>query len=70
MNNINRYLKKVNWDTWGSKPYVVLDPAVPGELMYFTEKEYKSFQKVAMSNDITLRVIANPSSKPIDSPEK
>jgi len=69
-NNINRYQIKVNWDTWESKPFVVLDPALPGELIYLTEKEYKAFQKVALSNDITLRVIATPNSIPVENPEK
>jgi len=57
-----RYL--VDWRLQRQRPFVVLDPNDPENLMYISERDYKDLQKVCLSNDFPLTVIARKGTVP------
>lgn len=56
-------LSQIDWDRQASKLYVIVDPLDPEGLLYLSEKEYHRERLVAISNDVTLEVLARPGSK-------
>jgi hypothetical protein len=49
---------------------VIVDPVDPDGLLYLSEKDYRSERLVALSNDITLEVLARPTSQKDSKNEK
>jgi hypothetical protein len=56
-------LSQLDWDRQAGKLYVIVDPLDPEGLLYLSEKEYHRERLVAISNDVTLEVLARPGSK-------
>lgn len=56
-------LNQIDWEKHSGKLYVIVDPMDPEGILYLTEKEYLRERRVAISNDISLDVLARPGSK-------
>jgi hypothetical protein len=63
-NNFTRLLSKVDWNLQSRRPYVVVDPFDPDNLLYMTDKDYQILLRTALSNNESLVVIARPGSTP------
>jgi hypothetical protein len=50
----------IDWDLQKQKPYVVLDPLVPTNLLYLSFSEYQSVVRTFVNNDIRPTVLAHP----------
>lgn len=55
---------KVDWGKWAQYPYVVIDPLSPSHLQYLDKTGYLSLQRVCLSKDRELLVVATPASNP------
>lgn len=58
--------RKIDWAKHALTGYVVIDPLNPGLLEYLDEASYRSLQKVCLSKDKQLVVIATPDNTPED----
>jgi hypothetical protein len=56
-------VNQIDWDRQAGKLFVIVDPLDPDGLLYLTEKEYKHESLIAISNDLSLEVLARPGSK-------
>jgi hypothetical protein len=55
----------IDWEIIGSGKYAVVDPLDPHSIKYLSNREYIIDSRVAMSNDISLVVLATPKDHPI-----
>lgn len=56
--------EKLDWGKQAQYPYVVIDPLSPSTLQYLDKTGYLSIQKVCLSKDKELLVVATPDSLP------
>jgi len=49
---------------WRQRPWVIIDPADPEEVLYLREREYHSYWKITTSNAMELTIIARPTTSP------
>ena len=54
----------IDWARHALTGYVVIDPLNPSMLQYLDEASYRSLQKVCLSKDKSLVVVATPESTP------
>jgi hypothetical protein len=45
-------------DLWVQRPFVIVDPSDSTEILYLREREFHAYQKVALSNQVNLVIIA------------
>ena len=45
-------------DLWKQRPFVIVDPSDPEEILYLREGEFHQCQRVSLSNGINLTIIA------------
>lgn len=65
---ISQAFKKIDWARHALTGYVVIDPLNPNALEYLDEAAYKALQRVCLSKDKNLIVVATPESTPDESP--
>jgi hypothetical protein len=56
----------VDWDMWETHQFVVVDPYSPTSLLYLNQADYLFLGKICVSNDLTLIVVASPSTKKLE----
>jgi len=61
----HKLYKKIDWDTVKAGQYAVVDPLDTQVILYLSKKEYIIQSRVAISNDVTLVVLATPSDNPL-----
>jgi hypothetical protein len=56
----------VDWDMWKTHQFIVVDPYSPTSLLYLSQADYLSLGRICVSNDLSLIVIATPSTKKLE----
>ena len=50
--------RELDPDLWKQRPFVIVDPSDPEEILYLRESEFHQYQRVSLSNGINLTIIA------------
>jgi hypothetical protein len=61
---IEQRRRELDPDLWKQKSWVIEDPGDPTEVLYLKEREYHAYNRVALSNEMTLVLIARPTTSP------
>ena len=55
---IKQRRRDLDVDLWRQRPFVIVDPSDPEEILYLRESEFHQYQRVSLSNGINLTIIA------------
>lgn len=62
--SIEQRRRELDPDLWKQKSWVIEDPGDPSEVLYLKEREYHAYNRVALSNEMALVLIARPTTPP------